>query len=163
MSGIGNVLGKIFAGGAEKIVNSISKAIDDNITNKEEKMILNNEMQKIVTAHVQEMEKLSIERARLEIEDRDSARKMQIAALAQNDTFSKRFVYYLAAFVLLSATGFGFGLFFWVPEEENRRMIEMFADVYLFAGAMVVLNFFFGSSKGSHDKDEAIKEAMNKR
>ena len=103
MSGIGQVLGKIFSKGAESIVGAIGKAIDDNVTNKEEKMLLNNEMQKIVTAHVQEMEKLSIERARLEIEDRDSARKMQMAALAQNDTFSKRFVYYLAAFVLVSS------------------------------------------------------------
>jgi len=156
-----NILGKIFSAGAEGLVKSITSGLDSLITNKEEKLEAERKIQELVTTHVREMEKLSNERLRLEMEDRDSARKMQIAALAQNDNFSKRFVHYLAAFVLLSATGFGFGLFFWVPEEENKRMIEMFADVYLFAGAMVVLSFYFGSSKGSHDKDEMIKQSMN--
>ena len=162
MSGIGGVLTKIFSGGAEKIVGALGDAFDKNFTNKEERLEWQAKMQEIVTKNIQEMERLSNEKFKLEVEDRDSARKLQIAALGQNDNFSKRFIYYIAAFVLVSASGFGFGLFFWVPQEENKRMIEMFADVYLFAGAMVVLNFFFGSSKGSHDKDDVIKKSLEK-
>jgi len=81
-----------------------------------------------------------------ENEDRKSARELQIEALKQDDKFSKRFIYFLASFVILSATGFAFGLFFFTVPEGNRRTIEMFADVYLFAGAVMVLNFFFGAS-----------------
>src|SRR5471030_3047628 len=42
-----------------------------------------------------------------ELEDVASARQMQIAALQQEDKFAKRFIYYLATFMILSATGFG--------------------------------------------------------
>jgi len=81
-----------------------------------------------------------------ENEDKQSARNLQIEALKQDDKFSKRFIYFLASFVIVSATGFAFGLFFYQIPDGNKRMIEMFADVYLFAGAIMVLQFFFGSS-----------------
>lgn len=93
-----------------------------------------------------------------ENEDKQSARNMQIEALKQDDKFSKRFIYFLASFVIISATGFAFGLFFYSIPENNKRMIEMFADVYLFAGAIMVLQFFFGSSYTKAFSDNKIKE-----
>ena len=163
-------LTNLFAKGGAKLVDSLGKAFDDNITNKEELAVLKNEALKIVNENLQEMHKLSTEqykaetdRMRVEIEDRNSARNMQVAALAQNDKFSKRFVYYLAAFVVFSATAFGAGLFFIEVPEQNKRLVEMFSDVFLFGGAILVLNFFFGSSKSSHDKDSIIKESITKQ
>jgi len=94
-------------------------------------------------------------------EDRHDARAMQIEALKQDDKFSKRFVYYLAAFVIVSATGFAFGLFFFTVPEGNKRLIEMFADVYLFGGAVMVLAFFFGSSHSKQVQDRT-NNIMNK-
>lgn len=89
----------------------------------------------------------------LELVDRQNARNMQIAALDQDDRFSKRYLYYLSSFIILSATLFGI-LLFWVEvPEENKRLVEMFSDIYLFAGAVAVINFFFGSSLGSKQKD----------
>ena len=88
-----------------------------------------------------------------------NARNMQVEALRQNDQLSKRFIYYMAWFIVASATAFGFMLFFVKFPDENKRMIEMFADVYMFAGALMILNFFYGSSKGSHDKTEMLKSA----
>jgi hypothetical protein len=109
------------------------------------------------------MYKLNVEEFRIVVEDRNKAREMQIAALNQNDLFSKRYVYYLASFIVFSATAFGIGLFFWTVPEENKRLVEMFSDIYLFGGALVVINFFFGSSKSSHDKDDAIRnQTINK-
>lgn len=164
-----NILGKIFKSGAESLVKSVGEAFDRNFTSTDEKQKNNIElekvkveMQKIIFSHVQEMESKSNEAFKLEVEDRDSARKLQIAAIASDDRFTKRFLYYLAGFVVASATGFGVGLFFWTVPEENKRLVEMFADVFLFGGAIMVLSFFFGSSKGSHDKDSIIKEAINK-
>lgn len=81
-----------------------------------------------------------------EVEDISNARAMQIEALKQDDKFSKRFIYYLSIFVMISATGFGVGLMFFEIPESNRRLIEMFADIYLFAGAIMILQFFFGAS-----------------
>lgn len=96
-----------------------------------------------------------------ENEDRHDARAMQIEALKQDDKFSKRFVYYLAAFVIISATAFAFGLFFFSVPEGNKRLIEMFADVYLFGGAVMVLAFFFGSSHSKQNQDRT-NSIMNK-
>lgn len=89
----------------------------------------------------------------LELLDRQNARNMQIAALSQSDTFSKRFLYYLSSFIIVAATTFGVLLFFVEVPVDNRRLVEMFADIYLFAGALAVINFFFGSSLGSKEKD----------
>lgn len=97
----------------------------------------------------------------LEIQDRDSARSLQKAALAQDSWFAKHFLYILASFIILSATIMGLMLFFYEFPEGNKRMIEMFMDIYLFAGALLVLNFFFGSSKGSLDKTQMMKSDPN--
>lgn len=85
-----------------------------------------------------------------------NARNMQLEALKQDDVFSKRYIYYLASFIVATAVGFGGMLFFVQFPEENRRMIEMFADLFLFAGAVTVINYFFGSSKGSADKTKIL-------
>ena len=95
----------------------------------------------------------------LEVQDRDSARKMQIAALEQDDIFSKRFVLYLAAFWSIAAVVYiGFVTFGHIPEENTR-----FADTILgfLLGTVVgtILNFFFGSSKSSKDKTDALVKA----
>ena len=108
-----------------------------------------------------EFEKLhqeyEIEMAKLEATDRDSARKMQIEALHQDDIFSKRFIYYLSAFIVISATAFGVMIFYVEVPESNKRMVEMFADVYLFAGALTVINFFFGSAFRSRQQTHPQK------
>ena len=46
----------------------------------------------------EKLRQMDFDYAKLEQQDRASAREMQIAALAQSDVFSKRFVYYLATF-----------------------------------------------------------------
>ncbi len=102
-----------------------------------------------------------IEMAKLEIQDRSNARDMQKAALSQDDLFSKRFMYYLAAFVVITSAGYGVALLFVDVPESNKRLVEQFADMYLLTGALMVLSFFFGSSKTSQDKT-AMMEAKKK-
>lgn len=91
-------------------------------------------------------QELTIEFAKMEHTDRESARQMQIHALAQDDAFSKRFLYLLAAFMLFMSSTFGVMLFYVDVPETNRRLVEMFADIFLFSGAVMVLQFFFGGS-----------------
>lgn len=95
----------------------------------------------------------ALELINLEIADRQNARAMQMAALDQTDLFSKRYLYYLSSFIIVTATLFGVLLFFVEVPEENKRLVEMFSDIYLFAGAVAVINFYFGSSLGSKQKD----------
>jgi hypothetical protein len=94
----------------------------------------------------------------MEMQDRDSARDLQSNALKQEDKFSKRFIYFLSAFVIGAATTFGIMLFFVEVPKENQRMVEMFADIFLFTGALTILNFYFGSSKESHEKTKMLNE-----
>jgi len=69
-------------------------------------------------------EEFRIEAARKNTAD---ARAMQVAALAQDDTFSKRFVYYLAAFWSVGAAVYiGFVTFGTIPASNVR-----FADTIL--------------------------------
>jgi hypothetical protein len=151
MSGIGAVLGKIFAGGAEKIVNSIGKAIDDNVTNKEEKMILNNEMQKIVTAHTQEMERLSNEQFKNEVEDRSSARNREAEFVKATGHVD----YLQWALAICGVVIFG-GMIYAVLEDhvpnENRELV--FHIFGIVEGVLLsVYSYYFGSSAGSRAKD----------
>jgi hypothetical protein len=115
----------------------------------QEKVAINNlllEMEKNKQDWVAEM-------YRTEVDDRKSARQLQMKALDQDDKFARRYIYYLATFIIVSATIFGVMFFFVDVPERNMRLVEMFADIYLFAGAIMVIQFYFGSSMGSKTKD----------
>lgn len=89
------------------------------------------------------------------------ARAMQVAALQQSDTFSKRFVYYLAAFWSLGAAAYiGLITFFTIPA-GNVRFADTILGFLLGTVVATILNFFLGSSEGSKDKTEALKGAIN--
>lgn len=88
--------------------------------------------------------------------DVKDARQMQVEALKQDSWLAKHFIYLLSGFIIMAATLFGVMLFYIEFPEENRRMVEMFSDIYLFGGAIMVLNFHLGSSKGSADKNGMI-------
>lgn len=112
------------------------------------------EIQKELAKQIHDYEK---EIYAMQLEDTANARAMQTAALQQDDIFSKRYTYYLSAFIMVSAVSFGTMLFFVEFPETNRRLIEMLFDLFLFSGAITVINFFFGSSKGSADKTKMLK------
>jgi hypothetical protein len=45
---------------------------------------------------------------------------------------------------LLAATFFGIALIYVEIPPDNRRLVEMFADVFLFAGGVAVIQYFIG-------------------
>jgi hypothetical protein len=90
-----------------------------------------------------------------------NARAMQAAALGQSDTFSKRFVYYLASFWSLAAAIYiGFVTFSSIPA-ANVRFADTILGFLLGTVIATILNFFLGSSEGSKDKTEALKDAIH--
>ena len=92
-----------------------------------------------------------------EIADRDSARKMQTAALGQEDTFSKQYIYHLATGLLLFTGVYIFWITFGSIPVANQRFADTILGFLLGTVISTVVYFFFGTSKANKDKDVAIK------
>ena len=102
----------------------------------------------------QKHEEFMVEQANKNTAD---ARAMQVAALQQDDKFSKRFVMYLAMFwSIASCTYIGFVTFSHIPE-TNLRFVDTLLGVCIGTVITTILNFFYGSSAGSKAKQEVIE------
>jgi hypothetical protein len=95
----------------------------------------------------------------LDMEDIKNARDMQKAALMQNDLFSKRFVYYLASFVMFVLAALLIMLFWVEIPEGNGEIIYMAIGMFLGIASSVAA-FFFGSSAGSKEKQAGIDKMI---
>ena len=83
-----------------------------------------------------------------------NARNMQVEALRQEDVFSKRFIYIFATFWSLFSAGYiGFITFGHIPE-DNQRFADTILGFLLGTVVATILQFFFGSSMGSKEKDK---------
>ncbi|WP_417443750.1 hypothetical protein [Joostella sp.] len=80
----------------------------------------------------------------LQVKDLERATQMQISALKQNDTLSKRYIYYLASFVLIASVVLPcLPLFIDIPNEvlnTFERTTDFFHSV-----VTSVIAFFFGT------------------
>lgn len=117
--------------------------------------------------HEEELRRLQLEDDKLSAQvelaylaDVDSARQMQIAALSQEDVFSKRFVYYMAIFWSVVASLFiGFVTFTTIPE-QNIRFADTIIGFLLGTIISTIMGYFYGTSKSSHNKDELIRTVV---
>jgi len=136
-----------------KIAEVVAGAVDNLTLSKEEKEKFKIELERIALEH----EANQLKEVEALLKDNDSARQMQIAALNQDDTFSKRFNYYLAGFSVVV----GFGYIFCVTYFEIPAKNERFADVILgFIASTIfgqIFSFFYGSSQSSKNKDKMIE------
>ncbi len=123
-------------------IKEVRKLLDDNITNDEERLTLQTKLK--------ELENLN--QAQI-LNDINSARELQKVALNQSDRFSKHFIYYLAIAITLIAFAYIFLTSFYEIPENNKRFVDILTGGVI-ATISTVVNFFFGSSKGSRDKDE---------
>ena len=86
--------------------------------------------------------------------DTANARNMQVEALRQDDLFAKRFIYVFATFwSIFAASYIGFITFGTIPE-ENQRFADTILGFLLGTVVATILQFFFGSSMGSKEKDK---------
>lgn len=90
------------------------------------------------------------------------ARAMQVAALNQDDVFSKRFVMYLAMFWSFTAVVYIFLITFTNIPELNIRFADTILGFLLGTVVATILNFFLGSSAGSKEKTEALAAELKK-
>ena len=157
-----DILGKLMGGSAPSIIKSVAEIADEYIQTPAEKEAFKAEITKEVNRHAEEVAKAAQNEAEAYLKDIDSARQMQIAALGQADTFSKRFIYYLASAVIILVFAFDFCLFGIKYPPENRDMINFLSGILNSTALVMVLSFFFGSSMGSKNKGEQMEKNSSK-
>lgn len=103
----------------------------------------------------------ALEVERLHQADRASARDLQKAALASDDPFAKRFIYYYASGLSLLT----FIFIFWAAfvydysnggSNQVLRVIDTVLGFLLGVSLSAIIQFFFGSSAGSKSKEETL-------
>jgi hypothetical protein len=103
---------------------------------------------------------IDLKQFELEVKDRDGARAMQIVALQQDDWFAKNFLYiFTSVWSIFAMAYFTFVTFGTVPE-GGVRMADTILGVLIGTVLTGFFNFFFGSSKSSKDKTEALMKGM---
>lgn len=108
------------------------------------------------------LKELDLEYAKVDAADRDSARKMQIVALQQDDLFSKRFNYYFAmAWSAFSMLYFILVTFVDLPK-DGVNFANIILGFLLGTAIAAIFNFYYGSSQGSKDKTKDIEGMLKK-
>ena len=104
------------------------------------------------------LRELALEYAKMDLENVKDARAMQNTALNQSDVFSKRFVYYFAAFWSVFAVVYISAITFATIPKDNIRFADTIIGFLLGTVVATILNFFYGTSKSSQDKTDKLAE-----
>jgi hypothetical protein len=111
----------------------------------------------------QKLQELELEYAKLDAQDRDSARKAYAAvATSENATKLDKLVVPILA---LGVVGLAFtliGILMFVDTPNDQQQLVIFALGFITSAAGQVLSFYFGSSQGSKDKTEDMKGMIKK-
>lgn len=180
--GIGNYLAKngldllagIFRGavdkGTEKVADlieektgiDISKAAEDRGLTQEELVKLKDfelQNQEQLIKHSEVVEQLSLERDKAYLADVQSARTMQNSAMTSSDEYVRRFVYRFAVLLTVLSFGFIYLVLFQgdkIIDDKNKDLVNTIVGFLLGTTMSTIVGFFYGSSKGSSDKNEQI-------
>lgn len=134
--------------GAAQMVTGTSKPEDAL-----EVMKQNTALQHELKLKLLEMETEEAERI---LADRKDARDMQKVALQQEDLFSKRFVYVFAAVWSLFTMVYILLITMMTIPAENQRFADTILGFMLGTLITTIINFFFGSSRSSQQKDTTM-------
>ena len=111
----------------------------------------------------QKIAELELEYAKLNAQDRDSARKAYATiATSENATKLDKIVVPILA---LGVVGLAFaliGVLMFVDTPNDQQQLVIFALGFITSAAGQVLSFYFGSSQGSKDKTEDMKGMVKK-
>ena len=157
------ILKDLLTSSTATLVTSITSGLDSLITNKGERLQLQLQLEKQVQDYTLRVTELAQQAENSYLADIQSARQMQVAALQQEDKFSKRFVYYLSIGLIVAALSFDFTLFFANIPADNRDMINMALGTLNSLGFASVVSFFLGSSRSSAVKSDTIQSLVNKQ
>jgi hypothetical protein len=109
------------------------------------------------------LKELDLEYAKMDAQDRDSARKAY-AAVATSE-YATKLDKAVVPILALGVVGLAFsliGILMFVNTPQDQQQIIIFALGFITSAAGQVLSFYFGSSQGSKDKTEEIKGMLKK-
>ena len=162
--GLGLIGNAVLAKGKDWVEDKVGVKLDQPLSAEDVTKLKQFEMD-----HQEELLRLRIEEKKLGVEelqaylaDTKDARNMQVQAMKSDDPFVRRFIYFFAIFwSIASAAYIGFITFGEIPEANVR-----FADTILgfVLGTLIgtIVQFFYGSSKGSQEKTQALVKEMEK-
>ncbi len=96
------------------------------------------------------------------LQDVRDAREMQEKALEQEDLFSKRFLYYFATGWSAFAAIYLLCITFVTIPADNISTVQTVTGFIMGTLISSIIQFFFGSTKGSKDKDTIAQELIKK-
>jgi len=101
----------------------------------------------------------------LEYADLANARDMQvqIATSEHSTKLGKNFIYYLATGTFIFSSSMVVMLFFVDIPENNRDVINFILGIIVGTGLVGIFQYFFGSSKGSSDKGDELRNLLNNK
>ena len=111
----------------------------------------------------QKLAELELEYAKLDAQDRDSARKAYAAiATSENSTKLDKMVVPILALGVVGLAFLLIGVLMFVDTPNDQQQLVIFALGFITSAAGQVLSFYFGSSQGSKDKTEDMKGMIKK-
>lgn len=160
---IASIVSGLISNNLPKVAQAVvDKGLDyvQEKTGIELKPDMNAEEVKALREAAQKHEEFKIEQANKNTAD---ARAMQVAALQQDDKFSKRYVLYLATFWSITAVSYIFLITFSSIPETNVRFADTILGFLLGTVVATILNFFLGSSASSKEKTEVLAAELKEQ
>lgn len=164
-NGLGLVANAVMAKGKDYVEKKLGVELKPDMTADEIIRLKSAEME-----HEEELLRLKIEENKLDLaelelfmKDVDSAREreVQISTSEKAPLLNKIVTPVLALSLLLMTFGlFGIVMFDDQPVEPTRKDILIYILGVLSAIATQIISYYFGSSQGSRDKSDQIKEMM---
>jgi hypothetical protein len=155
----------LFSGGANTLVNSVGKVLDNVVTTKEEKMQLENEIRKSEMQFQLDLKKLSNEEQQMILGDISSARQREVQMLSSPNatTINKNLMPIMAMGTILIVLGLFYVLIFSpsIIKAESKDIVMYILGV-LSAVLTQVYSYYFGSSAGSATKSQTIADMKTK-
>jgi hypothetical protein len=109
------------------------------------------------------LKELDLEYAKLDAQDRDSARKAYAeVATSENATKLDKAVVPLLALGTVTLAFLFIGILIFIDVASDQQQMIIFALGFITSSAGQVLSFYFGSSQGSKDKTKEIEGLMKK-
>ena len=109
------------------------------------------------------LKELDLEYAKLEVQDRDSARKAYAqVATSENATKLEKMVVHVLALGVVGLAFLLIGILMFVDTPDDQQQLVIFALGFITSAAGQVLSFYFGSSQGSKNKTEEMKGMLKK-
>jgi hypothetical protein len=111
-------------------------------------------------AHPEEMvklEQLDVQKLEAHLADVQNAREMQMKAMDSDDPMVRRFIYLFAWFWSVTSILYFFAVTFMKVPPEGRDFANIILGFLVGTAVTTIFAFFYGSSKGSQDKNNMIK------